>query len=145
LIWINASSANLMMSLNLFAREVTMLSKTGGDATSLINSGPTQLFQLGKERTDAMLALQKELLDEYQQASQAWLARVKSELDFWSALSARMTSIHSVSEGVAAYSDGISQRVQMAVEDGRRIFDEGQKLTGAVTRLLNRQTTNDNG
>jgi Phasin protein len=145
LIWINASSANLMMSLNLFAREVTMLSKTGGDATSPINSGPTQLFQLGKERTDAMLALQKELLDEYQQASQAWLARVKSELDFWSALSARMTSIHSVSEGVAAYSDGISQRMQMAVEDGRRIFDEGQKLTSVVTRLLNRQTTSDNG
>jgi hypothetical protein len=32
---------------------------------------------LGKEQTEAMLSMQKELLDAYDQSSRAWLARVK--------------------------------------------------------------------
>ena len=48
--------------------------------------GPTQLFQLGKRQTDAVLNLQKELLDTYEEASRAWLSRVKSEVELWSNL-----------------------------------------------------------
>ena len=36
--------------------------------------GPTQLFQLGKRQTDAVLNLQKELLDTYEEVSRAWLS-----------------------------------------------------------------------
>lgn len=83
--------------------------------------------------------MHKGLLDEYERASQAWLARVKSEVDFRSDLTKRVTSSHSVPEGLAAYRDGISQRMQMAVEDGRHLFDESQKLVSVATQLLNGQ------
>ncbi len=116
-----------------------MANTAAADTTNPLGSEPARLFQLGKERTDAMLTMQRQLLDEYERASQAWLSRVKSELDFWSELTTRVTSSHSVPDGLAAYRDGISQRIQMAVEDGRRLFDEGQKMAAITTGLLNGQ------
>ena len=116
------------------------MANTAAGNTAGSGSGPAQFFQFGKERTDAMLTMQRELLDEYERASQAWLARVKSELDFWSELTTKVTSSPSVPDGLVAYRDGLSQRMQMAVEDGHRLFDEGQKLAAAATRLLNGQT-----
>lgn len=118
-----------------------MANTAAADTTNPIGSGPAQLFQLGKERTGAMLTMQRQLLDEYERASQAWLSRVKSELDFWSELTTRVTSSQSVPDGLFAYRDGISQRMQMAVEDGRHLFDEGQKLVKVATGLLNGQVS----
>ncbi len=42
---------------------------------------PSPFLKLGKEQTEAMLAMQRDVLDAYEQASRAWLARVKSEVD----------------------------------------------------------------
>src|SRR5258705_173988 len=39
---------------------------------------PMPSVKLGKEQTDAMLGMQKGLFEAYEQASRAWLARVKS-------------------------------------------------------------------
>jgi hypothetical protein len=83
--------------------------------------GPTQLFQLGKRQTDAVLNLQKEL----------------SEVELWSNLASKLTATHSVPEGLETYRDCVSQRVQMAAEDGRHLFDDGQKIIGVITRSLN--------
>ena len=38
-------------------------------------------FERGQEQAEAMLAMQKELLETCDQASRAWLDRVKSEVD----------------------------------------------------------------
>ena len=43
-------------------------------------------FEMGQERTEAMLTMQKELLGAYEEASRAWLARVKSEVELWTGL-----------------------------------------------------------
>ena len=42
--------------------------------------------QSGKEQTEAMLGMQRELLEACEQASRAWLARLKSEVDLSSEL-----------------------------------------------------------
>ena len=86
-----------------------------------------------------MLTMHRQLLDEYERAGQAWLSRAKPEVDFWSELTTRVASSHSVPDGLAAYRDGISQRMQMAVEDGQHLFAEGQKLVEVATGLLNGQ------
>jgi hypothetical protein len=99
--------------------------------------GPIQLFQLGTRQTDAVLNLQKELLDTYEEASRAWLNRVKSEVELWSNLATKLTATRSVPEGLETYRDCVSQRVQMAAEDGRRLFADGQKIIGVITRSLN--------
>jgi Phasin protein len=101
----------------------------------------SQLLQFGKERTEALLRLQKELLNEYEEIAHDWVARVKSEVELWSGLAAKVTASHSIPEGLEAYRDFASQRIQMAIEDGKRLFNEGQKAISVVTKSLNGKTS----
>ena len=94
---------------------------------------PTDLFKFGKERTDAMLAMQKELLDGYEQANRSWLSRVKSEADLWSELAKKLTSTQSVPEALGAYQEAIAQRMQMAAEDGKKLSEDTQKIMKTIT------------
>lgn len=108
-----------------------MISKT--DATGSPRAAP---FNLGEGRTDAMANLQKELLEAYEQASRAWLARVQSEIDLWSRLAAKLPAARSVPEALQAYQECLAQRMQMTAEDGRRLLDDCQKITQKVTHSL---------
>jgi hypothetical protein len=112
-----------------------MAGKPSGNTPQEI--GAAQLFQLGKRQTNTVLNLQKELLDAYEEASRAWLSRVKSEVELWSNLATKLSATRSVPEGMETYRDCVSQRVQMAADDGRRLFDDGQKIISALTRSLN--------
>ena len=97
---------------------------------------PAQMLQFGKERTEAMIHGQKELLDAYQQASKAWVDRVQSEVKFWSELAGKLAATRSVPEGMETCSESIAHRLQMAAEDGRRLFEDGQKMIAALTGSL---------
>src|SRR5262249_14700551 len=93
-------------------------------------------LNLGKEQTETMLSMQKELLDVYDQSSRAWLARVKSEVDLWSDLAKKLSATQSFPDAVGAYQQCAAQRMQMAAEDGRRLYDDCQKITQTITRSL---------
>jgi Phasin protein len=92
------------------------------------------LFGVGKEQTDAMVNMQKELLAAYEQASRSWLARVKSEMELWSELAEKLGRTQSLPEALGAYQQCVAQRVQMAAEDGQRLFEEYQTLMQKMTR-----------
>jgi hypothetical protein len=94
------------------------------------------MFKMGKEQTDAMVGVQKELLDAYEQASRVWLARVQSEVDLWSNLANRLTATRSAPEALEAYQECVAKRMQMAADDGRRLFEECQNVTQKITRSL---------
>lgn len=113
-----------------------MASKRVEEAADLGGSGPTQLLQFAEERADRMFDLQKELLAAYDEAGRAWVARVKSEVDLWSDLATKLTGARNVPEGMEAYGACASQRLQLAAEDGQRLFREGQKVIDTVTRSL---------
>src|SRR5258708_1173027 len=91
---------------------------------------------LGKEQTEAIVSMQKELLDAHDQSSRAWLARVKTEVDLWSDLAKKLSATQSVPDVVGAYQQCVAQRMQMAAEDGRRLYDDCQKITQTITRSL---------
>jgi len=102
------------------------------------NSTDTSMpfFKLGKDQTDAMLGMQKEIIDAYEQASRAWLARVKSEVDFWSELGAKLAATRSAPEALETYQKSAAQRMQMAAEDGRRLSEDCQKIMHKITGSL---------
>jgi len=101
-------------------------------------SARAQFSQFGKVQTEAMLNLQKELLDEYERASRAWLDRVKSEMELWSGLATKLTATLSVPEALEAYQKCVAERMQMNAEDGKRLFDDCQKITQKIARSLSR-------
>ncbi len=80
--------------------------------------------------------IQNELVDAYEQAGRAWHERVKSEVDFWSELGAKLTATHSLPEAMSAYQQCMTHRMQMAAEDGRRWYEDCQKLTHKLTESL---------
>src|SRR5579872_2143493 len=113
---------------------VTMAERSARDAAGPSNgaNGPARLLQLGKEQTDAMLHIHEELLEAYSDASKAWLNRVQSEVEFWSDLAGKLAASRSVPEGLQTYTGSISQRLLMAADDGRRLFEDGQKITSKI-------------
>ena len=50
-----------------------------GIGKTAAESGMAGIMQLGKERTEAMLAVQKQLLDGYEEASRAWIGNGLSQ------------------------------------------------------------------
>ena len=52
-----------------------------------------------------MLAMQKELLETCDQASRAWLDRVKSEVELWTELPTKLSSTRSLPDALGTYSN----------------------------------------
>ena len=95
-------------------------------------------FKFGNERTEAMLRLQRELLEMYDQASRDWLTRLKSETELWSGLATKLAETRSVPDAVKLYQECILQRVEMAKADAQRLSDE----YGTIMQKVNRSLTN---
>jgi hypothetical protein len=98
---------------------------------------PAQFLQFGKERSEALMNVQKELLKAYQDAGETWLARMKSEIDLWTELAGKLSESRTLPEGLKAYSDSVSQRLQIVADDGRRMVEDAQKLMAAFAGSLN--------
>jgi hypothetical protein len=65
----------------------------------------TPFVNPGAEQTKAADALQKELLETYEQANRAWFSRVQSEAALWTDLAAKLMGTRSASEAVDAYTN----------------------------------------
>ena len=89
----------------------------------------SDLSAFGEAQTEGMLNLQKELLETYEQASHAWLDRVRSEVELWSRLGAKLTATRSVPEAMEAYKN--------ASESGckwRRKMENGCSMSVRISR-----------
>jgi hypothetical protein len=91
-------------------------------------------FNPANEPAEAMLRMQKELLDIYDQASRDWLAQLKSEAELWSELATKLVETRSVPDAIKSYQEWISQRVEMAAADAQRLSDE----CGTIIQQINR-------
>jgi hypothetical protein len=111
-----------------------MASKDSPSATSA--SGTPPFFNLGQEQAEAAVALQKDLLETYEQASRAWLARVQAEVELWSGLATKLASTRSVPEAIEAYTKCVSQQMQMTAEDARRLLEDCQQVTQKISKSL---------
>ena len=104
------------------------------EAVTTAEQAQNSTVELANERTEAMLRLQKELLDMYDQASRDWLAQLKSETELWSGLATKLAETRSVPDAIKSYQEWISQRVEMAVADAQRLSDE----CGTILQKINR-------
>lgn len=64
-----------------------------------------------------------------------WIDRVQSEIWRWSDLASEL-STKSVPEALDAYTKCVSQRMQMAADDGRKLAEEAQQLTQKFAQSL---------
>ena len=94
------------------------------------------LGEAGKQRAKMLAAAQSELLAGFQELNKYWVARAKSEADLTSDLLTKLMSTRSVPESATAYQEWSRRRMDMAVQDGQRLFADGIKLMETSVRLF---------
>ena len=104
------------------------------EAVTTAEQGQNSTVELANGGTEAMLRLQKKLLELYDQASRDWLAQLKSEAELWSGLATKLAGTRSVPDAIKSYQEWISQRVEMAAADAQRLSDE----CGTIMQKINR-------
>jgi hypothetical protein len=124
------------ISGGLIGGVVIMAHKSDTRSSEAANFGALPIFQLGKDQTEAMLNVQKEMMTAYEEVSRSWIERVKAEVELWSDLAKKLSATDSVPDGMQAYRDTVAKRMTMATEDGQRLLEEGQKIIGAVNRSM---------
>ena len=90
-----------------------------------------ELLRLGVRRTESpqrSAAIQKELLEEWQQASHYWLNRMQSEVALWGELLSKLTTARSGVEAFDVYAKCLAEQMRMSVEDGYRLLGEFQHV-----------------
>jgi len=97
---------------------------------------PPDTLNWGQHQTEAALNLQKTILDSCEQASRAWIDRVQSEISLWSDLANKLSTTKSVPEAFETYTKCMSQRMQMAADDGRKLAEEAQQITQKFAQSL---------
>ena len=107
-------------------------STASATSTSII----ADLGEIGKKRAEAVATMQAELFKEFQEISQYWTGRAKTEADLASELISKLTAARSVPETAKAYQEWASRRMQMVLEDGQHLFADSFKLTETTAQLF---------
>jgi hypothetical protein len=93
-------------------------------------------FNWGQEQTQAALHVQKAILECFEEANHAWLARIQSEMSLWTDVFSNLSQTKTIPEAMNVYTKGVTQRIKMAVDDGRMLADESQHVTQKVMQAL---------
>jgi len=132
-----ATPPHLQWQVGYFARtRVIMAHADKPTASTTSTSIIADLGEMGKKRAEAMATMQAELFKEFQEISQYWTGRAKAEADLASELISKLTAARSVPETAKAYQEWASQRMQMVLEDGQRLFADSFRLTETTAQLF---------
>ena len=91
---------------------------------------------MGKKRLDELVAMQTEQLEKVQEVNRNWIDRIQSQAKLGSELVAKLTAARTIPEVATAYQEWASGQMEVAAEDAKRIFADGQKLAETGARLL---------
>jgi hypothetical protein len=94
------------------------------------------LVGFGAKRIETFMAVQKQLVEIFEELNRDQLARAKQETELASEFAGKVTSARSIPDIMTAYQEWLSKRMTLFTEDGRKLFDDSQKVVNATMRLL---------
>jgi hypothetical protein len=115
------------------AQKEAQADKTTQSASNLI---PPEFAVMGKKRIEEFVTMQTEQLEKLQEMNQCWFERMQLEATLASEFAAKLTAVRSLPEVATAYQEWATRHMEMAAEDGKRIFADSQKLAETGARLL---------
>jgi Phasin protein len=95
-----------------------------------------EIAAMGQKRVEDFVKAQTELLDKFQEANRHWFDRMQSEANIASEFATKVIGARSITDAMAACQEWTTRRFEMAVEDGKRLVAETQKVMETGTRLL---------
>jgi Phasin protein len=95
-----------------------------------------EFMKLAKDRSEALLEMQKEVLSICEQANRFWLEHINREADLSSQLAAKITAAKSMPEVATAYQEWAGEHVKQLASDGESLVANVQRLAGLSMRIL---------
>ena len=105
-------------------------------ASSTPNLIAGDLLEFGGKRVEALMDVQKKLLETFEQINRDRLARLQQETELASAFAGKLTSARSIPDVMSAYQEWAAKRMEMFADDSRKMFDDSQKVFNATTKLM---------
>jgi hypothetical protein len=111
---------------------------TPAAGVSADNSIASQFAETGRRRIAALIDLQREFLETFQEMNREWLARAQSEASLASELVSKLGSTNAA----GAYQDWINRHTEMLTQDTRRLITGGERIAGACARFFGNGAAN---
>jgi hypothetical protein len=103
---------------------------------------PVDLADTGKKQFESMIGVQKQFVETASEMNRAWIARAQSEANLVSDFIGKLASARSLPDVASAYQECMGRQLQIFAEDGRRLFDDSEKIMRASTRLFSNGSGN---
>jgi hypothetical protein len=95
-----------------------------------------EIFDFAKKRVESLLAAQKEMVQTLEGIHQNVFKHVKAENALAAEFISKIGSVRSVPEATSAYHEWASREMELFAEDGRLMFENGEKLLQASRRMF---------
>ena len=113
-----------------------MAQSKGNDAVSLSDLNAGGFLVLESKRVETVKEAQNLLLDTFEQFNRQQLARGKQEMEFASEFAGKITSARSVPDVMNAYQNWVSKRMALYMDDGRKLFENSQRVINTTMKLI---------
>ena len=117
-----------------------MARSKGRDAVSLSDLNAGGFLASESRRVETVKEVQNQMLDTFERFNRQQLARGNHEMEFASEFAGEITSARSVPDVMNAYQNWISRRMALYVEDGRKLFENSQRILNTTMKLPSAET-----
>jgi len=130
-------NANLPFPYPNMERAMTQKDIHGDPATSAaIAMMHPEVFDFARKRVDALLAVQKDLMQTLEGINHDMFNRVKVEAELASEFVGKLSAARTVPDAATTYQEWASRELELLAEDGRHLFANGEKIMQASRRLF---------
>jgi Phasin protein len=97
---------------------------------------PSELLDVAKKKIEALLEVQKELMQTLEGINHELFNRAKKEAELASEFVGKLASARSVPDATTTYHEWASKEMELLAADGRQMFAHGEKIMQASRRLF---------
>jgi len=94
---------------------------------------PPKFAAMGQKRFEELVAMQKELVEKFQQMNRNWFDRMQSDATMASEFATELTAVRSLPETATFYQKWAARR-----EDAKRLLADGQSFMETGAHLLSK-------
>ena len=93
-------------------------------------------MKLGGMPMEALVGMQKQLVETFEQVNRDRFARAQQEVELVSAFAGKLSGARSMADVLGVYQDWVAKRMEMLSEDSKKLFEDTQKVFNATTKML---------
>jgi len=95
-----------------------------------------EMIDFAKKKMEELLEVQKEIMQTLEGINRDMFDRAKAKADIASEFVSKLSTVRSVPDATAVYQEWARREMELFAEDGRHMFENGEKFLKASRRLF---------